>query len=270
MFKIRVILSVIIFSTTVRAMHDHRQQDIIRENYLTFAAHYTADQLYKAHRAQVNELLGTRLIQSLIDNLDFKKMSLNSSIRDITSHLDSQFAKYRYLLLETKRYISSNSQSGSVTFRDYGYMMECSRMIPDHLSYEEQFGTQVNMTSACLITTRQPIKSLYYAEKNLTSVLRTNALDSAIRWQYVIGNSGPHVEYPAHAFPVHKHRHWGPFLASALSSKRRVVILIDAGIIMFKIYQLSSRFKIDVVFSLLWKKLIPFYLFNSDFFLQRS
>ncbi|EFO20993.1 hypothetical protein LOAG_07494 [Loa loa] len=41
----------------------HQHQDIIRENYITLAAHFTADQLYKAHRLQVNELLGVPVIQ---------------------------------------------------------------------------------------------------------------------------------------------------------------------------------------------------------------
>lgn len=66
------------------------------------------------------------------------------------------------------------------------------------------------------------------------SVLHANALDSAVRWQYIIGTGGPHVEYPAHAFPVHKRRHWGPFLAAALPHKRRVMILIDAGLFIYK------------------------------------
>uniref|UniRef100_A0A0R3S5D2 Transposase n=1 Tax=Elaeophora elaphi TaxID=1147741 RepID=A0A0R3S5D2_9BILA len=207
----------------------HQHQNIVRENYITLAAHFTADQLYKAHRLQVNELLGVPVIQSIIDGLDFKRTALNSSlVRDIVNRLDAQFAKYFNLLTETKKYISSSSQPDWITFRDYRSMTECARITPGYLSYEEQFGTRVNMTSACLISTKQPSRFLYYAEKNLTSVLHANALDSAIRWQYIIGTSGPHVEYPAHAFPIHKRRHWGPFLAAALPQKRRVVILIDA------------------------------------------
>ncbi|EJW75214.1 hypothetical protein WUBG_13877 [Wuchereria bancrofti] len=154
---------------TITALY-HQHQDVIRENYITLAAHFTADQLYKTHRLQVNELLGVPVIQSIIDGLDFKRTILNSSlIRDITNRLDAQFAKYCNLLTETKKYISSSSQPDWITFRDYRSMMECARITPGHLSYEEQFGTRVNMTSGCLISTKQPSKFLYYAETNLTS-----------------------------------------------------------------------------------------------------
>ncbi|VIO93667.1 Uncharacterized protein BM_BM10386 [Brugia malayi] len=226
---------------TITAMY-HQHQDVIRENYITLAAHFTADQLYKAHRLQVNELLGVPVIQSIIDGLDFKRTILNSSlVRDITNRLDAQFAKYCNLLTETKKYISSSSQPDWITFRDYRSMMECARITPGYLSYEEQFGTRVNMTSGCLISTKQPSKFLYYAEMNLTSVLHTNALDSAIRWQYIIGISGPHIEYPAHAIPIHKRRHWGPFLSAALPQKRRVIILVDAGTLLTDMHLAKAK-----------------------------
>ncbi|KAL3993882.1 hypothetical protein ACH3XW_19435 [Acanthocheilonema viteae] len=219
-----------------------QHQNVVRENYITLAAHFTADQLYKAHRLQVNELLGVPVIQSIIDGLDFKRTALNSSlVRDITNRLDAQFAKYFNLLAETKKYISSSSQPDWITFRDYRSMTECARITPGYLSYEEQFGTRVNMTSACLISAKQPSRFLYYAEKNLTSVLHTNALDSAVRWQYIIGTNGPHVEYPAHAFPVHKRRHWGPFLAATLPQKRRVIILIDAGTLLSDVHLAKAK-----------------------------
>ncbi|CAG9532415.1 unnamed protein product [Cercopithifilaria johnstoni] len=220
----------------------HQYHNVVRENYITLAAHFTADQLYKAHRLQVNELLGVPVIQSIIDGLDFKRTALNSSIvRDITNLLDAQFAKYFNLLTETKKYISSSSQPDWTTFRDYRSMTECEQIMPGYLGYEEQFGTRVNMTSACLISAKQPSRFLYYAEKNLTSVLQANALDSAVRWQYIIGTSGPHVEYPAHAFPVHKRRHWGPFLATALPQKRRVIILIDAGTLLSDVHLAKAK-----------------------------
>uniref|UniRef100_A0A1I7W3V1 VWFA domain-containing protein n=1 Tax=Loa loa TaxID=7209 RepID=A0A1I7W3V1_LOALO len=97
------------------------------------------------------------------------------------------------------------------------------------------------MTTACLISAKQSSRFLYYAEKNLTSVLHTNALDCAIRWQYIIGTSGPHIEYPAHALPVHKRRHWGPFLAAALPHKRRVVILIDTGTLLSDVHVAKAK-----------------------------
>uniref|UniRef100_A0A2K6VIU5 VWFA domain-containing protein n=1 Tax=Onchocerca volvulus TaxID=6282 RepID=A0A2K6VIU5_ONCVO len=220
----------------------HQHQDVVRENYITLAAHFTADQLYKAHRLQVNELLGVPVIQSVIDGLDFKRATLNSSlVRDITNRLDAQFAKYFNLLTETKKYILNNSHPDWTTFQDYRSMMDCARITSGYLSYEEQFGTRVNMTSACLISDKQPSKFLYYAQKNLTSVLHTNALDSSIRWQYIIGISGPHIEYPAHTFPVHKRRHWSPFLAAALPQKRRVVILIDAGTLLSDVHLAKAK-----------------------------
>ncbi|VDK83242.1 unnamed protein product [Litomosoides sigmodontis] len=220
----------------------HQHQNVVRENYITLAAHFTADQLYKAHRVQVNELLGVPVIQSIIDGLDFKQIALNSSlVRDITNRLDAQFSKYFNLLAEIKKYVSTTSQPDWITLRDYRSMTECSRITPGYLSYEEQFGTRVNMTGACLISAKQPSGFLYYTEKNLTSVLHANALDSAVRWQYIIGTGGPHVEYPAHAFPVHKRRHWGPFLAAALPQKRRVIILIDAGTLLSDIHLAKAK-----------------------------
>lgn len=38
-------------------------ENVVRENYMTLAAHFTADQLHKALRAQVNELLGVPVMQ---------------------------------------------------------------------------------------------------------------------------------------------------------------------------------------------------------------
>ncbi|MCP9259045.1 VWFA and cache domain-containing protein 1 [Dirofilaria immitis] len=220
----------------------HQHQNVVRENYITLATHFTADQLYRAHRLQVNELLGVPVMQSIIDGLDFKQAVLNSSlVRDITNRLDMQFAKYFSLLTETKKYISKSSQPDWITFRDYRSMMECARITPGYLNYEEQFGTHVNMTNACLISTKQSSRFLYYAEKNLTSVLHMNALDSAVRWQYIIGTNGPHVEYPAHALSVHKRKHWGPFLAAALPQKRRVVILIDAGTLLSDLHLIKAK-----------------------------
>lgn len=75
-------------------------------------------------------------LQSIIDGLDFKRTALNSSlVRDITSRLDAQFAKYLNLLAETKKYISSSSQPDWINFRDYRSMTECARITPGHLRY---------------------------------------------------------------------------------------------------------------------------------------
>lgn len=62
--------------------------------------------------------------------------------------------------------------------------------------------------------------------------MQSNALDSAVRWQYIIGVKGPHLEYPAHILPPNKKRHWVPFLAAALPCKRRIVILLDTGLLL--------------------------------------
>lgn len=61
-YLIQVIALIITTFVVITAMY-HQHQDIARENYITLAAHFTADQLYKAHRLQVNELLGVPVIQ---------------------------------------------------------------------------------------------------------------------------------------------------------------------------------------------------------------
>lgn len=64
-------------------------------------------------------------------------------------------------------------------------------------------------------------------------MFQANVHDNAIRWQYLIGIDGTHIEYPAHIIPAHKRRHWIPFLNAALKFNRRVLILLDLGFTKF-------------------------------------
>uniref|UniRef100_F1KQN7 VWFA and cache domain-containing protein 1 n=1 Tax=Ascaris suum TaxID=6253 RepID=F1KQN7_ASCSU len=207
-------------------------ENVVRENYMTLAAHFTADQLHKALRAQVNELLGVPVMQSIIDGLSFKQTTLNVSlVHEVARRLDAALFKYATLLNKTRDYVAANHRREAANFRAYRSMVECSRISPTLLCYEEQFGTRVNLSSACSVVNRHAVNVRYYPDKNLINVLQSNARDGGIRWQYMIGVQGAHVEYPAHIFPEHKRRHWTPYLSAALPYKRRILILLDLGTI---------------------------------------
>ncbi|VDM42025.1 unnamed protein product [Toxocara canis] len=237
-----LLLAVLILSVARSHSIYFAHQSIVRENYMTLAAHFTADQLYKALRAQVNELLGVPVMQSIIDGLSFKESALNASlVYEVAHHLNAALHKYISLLNRTRVYAAANHRREAANFRVYRSMVECSRISPTLLCYEEQFGTRVNLSSACSVINRHAVNVLYYPDKNLINVLQSNARDGGIRWQYMIGVQGTHVEYPAHIFPVQKRRHWTPYLSAALPYKKRVIILLDLGTIQNEMQLLNLK-----------------------------
>lgn len=61
-YLVVILLAALVAASAMYYSH----QDIVRENYITLAAHFAADQLYKAHRTQINELLGVPVMQVYI------------------------------------------------------------------------------------------------------------------------------------------------------------------------------------------------------------
>uniref|UniRef100_A0A914S3M3 Uncharacterized protein n=1 Tax=Parascaris equorum TaxID=6256 RepID=A0A914S3M3_PAREQ len=106
-------------------------ENVVRENYMTLAAHLTADQLQKALRTQVNELLGVPVMQSIIDGLSFKQTTLNVSlVHEVARRLDGALFKYATLLNKTRDYVAANHRREAANFRAYRSMVECSRISP--------------------------------------------------------------------------------------------------------------------------------------------
>ncbi|KAK7067517.1 hypothetical protein SK128_028113, partial [Halocaridina rubra] len=170
------------------------------------------------------------------------------TVKEMVQTLEKKFSLYSSLMTDmsniVKVHYNQHINLVNDPFSHYGsesqYYACC--LIPDHfLMYHSHFGTRVNEELCCdsgfgagdhFLT-----PDFYTPPYNLTDVFKSNIMRyPSIKWQYFIGVTGLHTEYPAHrpgtsvgADCGQSSRHRHIYEATVRPRGRNIVLLFDVG-----------------------------------------
>ncbi|XP_066955648.1 VWFA and cache domain-containing protein 1 [Macrobrachium rosenbergii] len=204
-----------------------------------------------SHLRQIaNNELGVTHMQATFDELPYSDLERREeeTVKEMIQGLERKFSLYSSLIEEMSSLVLVHYNQTFQTAKDpYAYPREeleyhACCLIPDtYLVYHSHFATRVNEEFSCdsgFGSGDHQLPSKVYAPTyNLTEMFIMNLRRyPGIKWQYFMGESGLHTEYPAHrpgtsigsdCGQSSRHRH--VYEATLRPKGRNIVLLFDLG-----------------------------------------